>query len=87
MIYKIIFASVAKRQFDKLPKQIQKQLGNAIAKLAYDPRPHGTVKLIGKENLYRIRDGNYRAIYQIKNDQLLILVVKIGHRKDVYKKK
>lgn len=71
--------------FRTLSNQEQQRLKTKIDKLAINPRPTGVVKLSGEENLYRIRVGNYRAIYSIKDNQLLILVIKIGHRRDVYR--
>jgi len=85
MAYSVTFARAAKRQFDKLSRPARQRLGNVVAQLANDPRPAGTVKLSGKDRLYRIRAGDYRAIYQIQDDRLLILVVKIGHRRDIYR--
>jgi mRNA interferase RelE/StbE len=85
MGYSVTFAKAAKRQFDKLPRQAQQRLGEAIAQLASDPRPAGVVKLSGEEGLYRVRGGDYRAIYQIHDERLLILVVKVGHRREIYR--
>jgi mRNA interferase RelE/StbE len=85
MAYSIVFTKAAKRQFDKLLKPAKRQLGNAIESLAADPRPAGVVKLSGEERLYRVRIGDYRAIYQVKDNRLLILVVKVGHRSKVYR--
>ena len=85
MGYSIAFAAAAKRQFDKLPKPAQRQLGGVIAQLAEDPRPSGVAKLSGKEGLYRVRGGDYRAVYRIEDDQLLVLVVKVGHRREIYR--
>ncbi|MDJ0899633.1 MAG: type II toxin-antitoxin system RelE/ParE family toxin [Xenococcus sp. MO_188.B8] len=56
-----------------------------IDALATEPRPEGVVKLKGEENLYRIRVGDYRVIYNVQDDRLLVLVVKVGHRGDVYR--
>jgi len=53
--------------------------------LAENPRPHGVRKLAGVEGVYRVRVGNYRMIYRVEDDELLVLVLKIGHRRDVYK--
>ena len=85
MVYEITFASSAKRQFDKLPKPTQRRLGSIIAQLSENPRPQGVVKLSGEESLYRVRGGDYRAVYEIRDNQLLILVVKVGHRRDIYR--
>lgn len=84
MIYKIEFAKKAAKKFKALPRQEQQRLKIKIDNLEIDPRPPGVVKLSGEENLYRIRVGNYRVIYSIQDARLLILIVKIGHRKDVY---
>ena len=59
-----------------------------ILRLEEDPRPHGVEKLATRERLYRVYVGpgkNYRAIYQIRDEVLLVLVVKVGHRKEVYR--
>jgi mRNA interferase RelE/StbE len=56
-----------------------------ISVLESDPFPHGSIKLAGEKHTYRIRTGDYRIIYEVNNNILLILVLKIGHRKDVYK--
>ncbi len=85
MTYKIEFAKQAAKQFKALPRQEQQRLKTKIDNLEIDPRPPGVVKLSGEKNLYRIRVGNYRIIYSIQDSRLLILIVKIGHRKDVYR--
>jgi mRNA interferase RelE/StbE len=85
MAYSIVFTKAAKRQFDKLPKPAQRQLGDAIESLAADPRPAGAVNLSGEDRLCRVRSGDYRAIYQVEDNRLLILVVKVGHRSKVYR--
>ena len=85
MAYQIELASTARKQLDKLPKPTQKRIATAIDNLKETPRPPGTKKLKGADDLWRVRAGSYRVIYQIQDEQLLVLVVKIGHRKKVYK--
>jgi mRNA interferase RelE/StbE len=85
MTYQIEFVKQAAKQFRALPTQEQERLQPKIEDLAIEPRPNGVVKLTGEEDLYRIRVGDYRIIYSIQDDQLLILVVKIGHRREVYR--
>lgn len=85
LAYSVIFAAAAKRQLAKLPPAAQQRLGAVIALLAQDPRPPGAVKLSGEDGLYRVRGGDYRAIYRIEDDRLLVLVVKVGHRRDIYR--
>lgn len=84
-MYRIEFVKKAVKQFKTLSSQEQKRIKAKIDTLANEPRPNGVVKLSGKDNLYRIRVGDYRIIYSIKDTQLLILVVKIGNRRDVYR--
>jgi mRNA interferase RelE/StbE len=85
MNYQIEFVKQAVKQFKALPTQEQERLQPRIDALATEPRPSGVVKLAGADDLYRIRVGDYRIIYSIQDEQLLILVVKIGHRRDVYR--
>ena len=85
MVYSIAFAAAAKRQFDKLPRPAQRQPGEVIAQLARNPRPSGVAKLTGEDGLYRARAGDYRAIYRIEDYRLLLLVIKVGHRRDIYR--
>ena len=85
MAYKIEFSSSAMKQFNKLPKEVQRKIVNVIDPLSEEPRPSGVVKLSGETILYRIRVGNYRVIYHIKDDRLEVLILKIGHRRDIYK--
>ncbi len=85
MSYKVIFAKGAKKQFRKLPLSVQQSIQTQINILAIEPRPNGVKKLQNKENSYRIRVYDYRVIYEIYDDILLISVVKVGHRSKIYK--
>jgi len=86
MTYKISIDQKALAFLAKLPPKIRRQIANKIDKLASNPRPAG-VKIIQQDkSLCRIRSGDYRIVYQIRQQQLLVLVVGIGHRKEVYKK-
>jgi mRNA interferase RelE/StbE len=85
MTYRIEFVNQAAKQFRTLPVQIQEQLKTKIDALSTNPRSYGVTKLAGEDDLYRIRSGDYRIIYNIQDRQLLILVVKIGHRRNVYR--
>ena len=83
--YRVAFKPAAQRQVRKLPASTRSRVIDAIESLATEPRHHGTEKLTGASDLYRIRVGEYRVIYSIDDDQLLVLVVKVGHRKQVYR--
>ena len=82
--YRIEFAPSAERAFRKLTRDLQDRLGKTIDKLALNPLPNGVKKLSGEINLFRVRVGDYRIIYQMKSSELIILVVRVGHRKDIY---
>ncbi len=84
MLYKILFKPSAVKQGKKLPTKIQNRIREAIDKLKTEPRKVGCKKLRGEVNLYRIRVGDYRIVYEIEDDRLIILVLKIAHRKDIY---
>ena len=64
--------------------RIQQQIITKLRELEINPRPHGYKQLKGKHELYRVRTGDYRIIYTIKDNQLFVLVVQIGNRRDVY---
>ncbi|MDH4201901.1 MAG: type II toxin-antitoxin system RelE/ParE family toxin [Phycisphaerae bacterium] len=83
-MYKVDVGSQAEKFIRKQDKTIQQQIIRKLRGLEVDPRPHDCKRLKGKKDLYRVRTGDYRIIYTIKDNQLLVLVVQIGHRKDVY---
>jgi len=82
--YRIELTAVARRGLAALSAEDRKRIDDGILALAIDPRPPGVKKLSGKK-LYRVRVGSYRVIYQIHDDRLLVLVIKIGHRREVYR--
>lgn len=84
--YAIDFQLSADKALRKLPVGVQRRIVAAIEPLADDPRPAGCVKLSGGEELWRIRVGDYRVVYEIHDRQLRILVVRVAHRKDIYRK-
>ncbi|MBD2359915.1 type II toxin-antitoxin system RelE/ParE family toxin [Anabaena minutissima FACHB-250] len=86
MIYQIEITSRAAKQLKKLPEDIKLKIEDKIHDLANDPRPDGVVKLEGDEDTYRVRVGKYRILYEVKDDLLIVRVVKIGHRRDVYRR-
>lgn len=69
---------------DKLPKDLRQRLGKAIDRLETDPHPPGSERLTGYD-LYRLRVGDWRIIYRLEDDRLIVLVVEIGPRGGVYK--
>lgn len=85
MSYRIEFTKQAAKLFRKLSTKNKQRLKPKIDALAQNPRPDGVVKLSGEDDLYRIRIGDYRVIYSIQDNLLLVLVLKIGHRRDIYR--
>jgi mRNA interferase RelE/StbE len=84
--YKVLFKSSADRALKKLPQDVQRRIAGEAALLANNPRPAGVVKMAGDENLWRIRIGDYRVVYEIHDDRLIVLVLRVAHRKDVYRR-
>ena len=85
MRYRVEFSPKADRQFKGLTKEVQIRLKHRIDILAENPFPRGVKKPSAEENIYRFRIGDYRIIYQVKGKALLVLILKLGHRKDVYR--
>lgn len=86
MAYTIQFTPGARRAFRRFDAPIQRRIGAAIDALAVNPRPSGVKKLADTENHWRIRVGDYRIIYQIFDRVLVIVIVTVGHRGDVYRR-
>jgi mRNA interferase RelE/StbE len=82
--YKIYFRKSVEKDFTTVPKKDLQKILRRIEALAQDPRPPGHEKLTGQER-YRIRQGRYRIVYSIQDEQLTIWIVKVGHRKDIYR--
>ena len=86
MTYSIEFRPGVLKSLNRLPKQDLVKIKSKIDQLANNlPNPN-TTKLKGNNIFHRIRSGGYRIIYEINGDELIILIVKIGHRKDIYKR-
>lgn len=81
--YTVLILPSAQKQLDKLPNNTATRIEDKMMELAHDPRPSGCKKLKGRD-AYRIRIGDYRAIYEIQDNKLIVTVITIGHRKEVY---
>lgn len=80
-----IKASAAKEIEAIEPKKVRRQVVEKVRALADDPRPSGCEKLSGQSNRYRIRQGVYRIVYSVEYNELMVFVVKVGHRREVYR--
>ena len=85
MAHRIELAPRAKRDLKKLPVDVRRRIAPHIDALGQNPRPPGVVKLSGEESTYRIRVGEYRIVYEIRDDILLVTVVKVKPRREAYR--
>lgn len=82
--YSIFFRKSVEKDLARIPNRELLRIMDRVQTLASNPRPPGCEKLSGQER-YRIRQGRYRIIYSVQDEELTVWVVKIGHRKDVYR--
>jgi len=87
-VYRIEMFPSAVKELARLPRRDQEAVSGVIDGLAENPNPVGSKKLKGNRNpaLWRVRSGDYRILYQIEHEKILILIVKIGHRREVYRR-
>ena len=86
MAYRVEVGPAALRNLKRLSRETQTRIRAAVDRLADNPRPPGVEKLAAQENRYRVRVGNYRVVYQIRDAVLVVLVVRVAHRREVYRK-
>ncbi len=82
--YKVLLTSSAEKELRKLPNHVIKRIAALLDSLTKNPRPQGCRKLQGSKNDWRVRTGDYRIIYSIEDKKLIVKVIRIAHRKDVY---
>lgn len=83
-MYKVVVSPAAEKQIKKLTKREQIKVIKRISKLSENPMPSSVKKLKGISSVFRVRQGDWRIIYEIENKKLIVLIVKVGHRRDVY---
>lgn len=83
--YRVEISRTAEQQFRKLGADDRRRVAQAMLALGDDPHPIGSRKLTGYKDVYRIRVGVFRILYSVEGRQLIVIVLKIGHRKDVYR--
>ena len=84
MRFEVQATQSAAKALNRLPKEVRKRILDALVELERQPRPPGVKKLVNRP-AWRIRIGDYRVLYEIKEDRLIILVVEIGHRREIYR--
>ena len=85
--YRVRLKPAAERSFRKLPRDAQGRVARRIDALATDPFPQDAVKLAGEGAFHRVRTGDYRIVYTVERGELIVLVVAIGHRREVYRRR
>ncbi len=85
MAYVVELETRARREFESLPREVQRRVGDAIDDLQSDPRPPGTKRLVGRSG-YRVRTGEYRVLYVVNDRERTVRIYRIGHRRDVYRR-
>jgi mRNA interferase RelE/StbE len=83
--YDIRFRRSALRELNDLHQPFRRRVMRAIEALARDPRPHGVALLSGPERIWRVRVGDYRILYRVDDDRLLVVVIRVRHRSDAYR--
>ncbi len=83
--YRLQIVPAGARQLKQLSGHTQRKIRQAIRALASDPRPHAARLLSGQRGIWRLRVGDYRVLYRIDDDRLLVLVVRVAHRREVYR--
>ena len=84
MTYRIVIKPSARKEMSRLPADVLRRVDAAILALAEDPRPRGCRKMAGHMDTWRIRVGDYRVVYEVHDNVLIVYVVRVGDRKDVY---
>ena len=86
MTYAISLSPAAARQLRKFDPTVRRRIQAAIELLAENPRPPAATRLVGGAGEWRVRTGNYRVIYEIRDGELLVLVLRMAHRREVYER-
>lgn len=86
MSYRVLVSPSAVPQLRKLDPMARRRVQAVIELLASNPRPPGAVKLVGGAGEYRVRSGDYRVVYDVEDDVLVVLVIALGHRRDLHRR-
>lgn len=84
--YVVYYDPRARKDLTRFERQVARRVAAAITALGQDPRPPGCRRLVGYEGLWRLRVGDYRVVYTIKDEELMVLAVRIAHRSEVYRR-
>jgi mRNA interferase RelE/StbE len=85
--YQVVFRDNARKAFDQLDRAIARRVAKVIDRLVENPRPGQATQLVGDSRTWRVRTGDWRILYEIHDDRLIVLVLDIAHRSQVYRRK
>lgn len=85
-IYRVELSPKSRKQINDLDKPVRERVFDAINRLATEPFPQKAITMQGQDSIYRTRAGDYRILYTVEHSQLLVLVVQVGNRREVYKR-
>lgn len=85
MPWRVVLTPRAEREISALPPDVERRIVRRLRTFRVDPRPNGVLKLAGREGVYRLRVGDYRVLYRIEDEVLIVLVIRVGHRRDIYR--
>lgn len=85
MTYRVSLTPTAARQLRKFDPQVRRRIQAVLELLAVEPRPPAATRLVGGSGEWRVRTGDYRVVYDIEDDKLLVLVLRVGHRREIYR--
>ena len=85
-LYKVVWKKSAKKELKKIDKQLIPRILQAVDNLTTNPYPSDSKKLVGRGSLYRVRVGDYRVVYNIESSILTVEIIKVGHRREIYRK-
>lgn len=87
MPYQVVFRDDARKAFERLDPAVRRQIGRVIDRLAENPRPGQATQLVGDPRTWRVRPGDWRILYEIHDDRLIVLVLDVRHRSTAYRKR
>jgi mRNA interferase RelE/StbE len=83
--YKLVWKPSARKELRKLPREAITRVVELVESLAVNPHPPGSLKLSGTEHAYRVRTGDYRVVYEVQGGELIVHIIRVGHRREVYR--
>jgi mRNA interferase RelE/StbE len=84
VVYKVVFRDEARKTFERLDRAVREQVGRVIDRLADNPRPGQATQLVGDPRTWRVRAGDWRILYEIRNYEIMVLILDVKHRSKAY---